>query len=221
MTQEQGEQTLVGQASDSTVPIYIVDDESSVRRSVSFLLKVAGYVPRPFLSGDDFLAEAADLKPGIVLLDIRMPGMDGLEVLEALGPRGDHLSVIVMTGHGDISSAVKSLRLGAIDFLEKPFEDDVLFKAIELGIAKRQESEERVAMRRDATARIEALSKRERDVLNLLAEGKSNKEVAHLLDLSVRTVEMHRAAMFDRLGVQSLAEALRIGFAGGLYDQRP
>jgi len=196
--------------------VYVIDDESEVRRSLGFFLKTAGFLPRPFLNGEDFLRDLAELVPGCVLLDVRMPEMGGLAVLEQLGSRCRRLPVIVMTGHGDIAIAVRAMKLGAIDFLEKPFEEPVLLQALERGftILDRdiEEERERIAAER----RMETLTPRERDVLTLLSEGKSNKEVAIALDLSVRTVEMHRATMFDRLGVRTLPEALRIAFRAGV-----
>lgn len=192
--------------------VYVIDDESDVRRSLGFFLKTAGFMPRPYLSGEDFLTDAPDLAPGCVLLDVRMPDINGLDVIERLGNRISHLPVIVMTGHGDISTAVTAMKLGAIDFLEKPFEDEALVAALGRGfdmLARDTQAEEE---RRGAERRIAALTPRERDVLRLLGDGKSNKEVAIALDLSVRTVEMHRATMFDRLGVRTLPEALKLAF---------
>ena len=195
--------------------VYVVDDESEVRRSLGFFLKTAGYLPRPYLNGEDFLADVRNIAPGCLLLDIRMPEISGLSVLEQLGTRSRRLPVIVMTGHGDIATAVRAMKLGAIDFLEKPFEEDILVKALERGFAILERDIEEERERSIAESRMETLTPRERDVLTLLAEGKSNKEVAIALDLSVRTVEMHRATMFDRLGVRTLPEALRIAFRAG------
>lgn len=192
--------------------VYVVDDESDVRRAVGFFLKTAGFKPRPFLTGKDFLAEAVDLAPGCVLLDVRMPDFDGFQVIERLRGRAGHLQIIVMTGHGDIATAVRAMKLGAIDFLEKPFADDALVKALDHGFSMLARDTAAERDRRDAERRLEALTPRERDVLMLLSQGKSNKEVAIALDLSVRTIEMHRATMFDRLGVRTLPEALRLAF---------
>ena len=196
--------------------VYVLDDESEVRRSLGFFLKTAGFRPRPYLHGEDFLADADALEPGCVLLDIRMPGIDGLTVIERLGSKRRLLPVILMTGHGDIGIAVRAMKLGAIDFLEKPFEEPVLIQALERGFAMLDRDVEEDRERRAAEKRIEALTPRERDVLALLSEGKSNKEVAIALGLSVRTVEMHRATMFDRLEVRTLPEALRLAFRAGM-----
>ena len=192
--------------------VYVIDDESDVRRSIGFFLKTAGYQPRPYLTGRDFLEDAANLEPGCVLLDIRLTDEDGLDVLAGLNRERGRLPVIIVTGHGDVATAVRAMKLGAIDFLEKPFEDDVLLDALTRGFGLLSTNVEQERERREAAARLDALTPRERDVLNYLAEGRSNKEVAIALDLSVRTVEMHRATMFDRLQVRTLPEALRIAF---------
>ena len=202
--------------------VYVIDDEGDVRRSLGFFLKTAGFLPRPFLSGEDFLADAPQLAPGCVLLDVRLGGISGLEVIEQLGARRSRLPVIIMTGHGDIATAVQAMKLGAIDFLEKPFGEDALAAALRRGFDLLEQRSRAEDERQEAERLIESLSPREHNVLALLSEGKSNKEVANLLDLSVRTVEMHRAAMFDRLSVRSLPEALKIAFrAGSEFATRP
>jgi two-component system response regulator FixJ len=212
---------LSGHESASERIVYVLDDESEVRRSLGFFLKTAGFLPRPYLNGHDFLADADELEPGCALVDLRMPEMDGIGVIEQLGSRRRRLPVILMTGHGDIAVAVRAMRLGAIDFLEKPFEEAVLIEALERGFARLSRDAQENLERRDAERRIELLTSRERDVLALLSEGKSNKEVAIALDLSVRTVEMHRATMFDRLGVRTLPEALRLAFRAGVDLEQP
>lgn len=195
--------------------VYVIDDEGEVRRSLGFFLKTAGYLPRPYLSGEDFLDDIANLASGCALLDVRLGGISGLEVIERMGSARERLPVIVMTGHGDIATAVQAMKLGAIDFLEKPFAEDSMVAALRRGfdlLATRSGLEDE---RREAEQLMAALSPRERNVLMLLSDGRSNKEVAIDLALSVRTVEMHRAAMFDRLGVKSLPEALKIAFRAG------
>lgn len=149
---------LTGNESSSDPIVYVVDDESDVRRALGFFLKASGYSPRPFLSGSDLLAETSNLQPGCVLLDIRMPGVDGLEVLQRIGRQSASLPVIVMTGHGDIATAVRAMQLGAIDLLEKPFEDELLLKALGRGfdlIARGSEAERE---RREAARRLDALT---------------------------------------------------------------
>lgn len=206
---------LFGESESDCKPdkiVYVVDDETEVRRSLGFLMKTAGFMPRPYLTGGDFLADAPGLALGCVLLDIRMPEIDGLDVIDRLGRIAGRLPIIVMTGHGDVGTAVRAMKLGAIDFLEKPFENDVLLRSLDQAFVILARDALADQQRRAAEQRIEVLTPRERDVLALLADGKSNKEVAMALALSVRTVEMHRATMFDRLGVRTLPEALKLAF---------
>lgn len=193
--------------------IYLVDDEEAIRRSASFMLKTAGLKVETFNSGVDFLRHARELEPGCVLLDIRMPGMDGLEVQEALVERGIPMPVIIMTGHGDINSAVRAMKSGAVDFLEKPFEKTTLLAAIEQAQLRLSHSDKRRSRAEEALARLNVLTARERDVLNGLVEGLPNKTIAYDLGISPRTVEIHRANLMQKLGVKSLSEALRIAFA--------
>lgn len=193
--------------------IYLVDDEEAIRRSASFMLKTAGLKVETFNSGVDFLRHARELEPGCILLDIRMPGMDGLEVQEALVERGIPMPVIIMTGHGDINSAVRAMKSGAVDFLEKPFEKTTLLAAIEQAQLRLSHSDKRRSRAEEALARLNVLTARERDVLNGLVEGLPNKTIAYDLGISPRTVEIHRANLMQKLGVKSLSEALRIAFA--------
>ena len=193
-------------------PIYVVDDDETIRRSLSFLLKTSGYAVRLFEGGTAFLKEAADLESGCVLLDVRMPDIDGLEVQRELRARGIMLPVIIMTGHGDIDMAVAAMKTGASDFIEKPFEKAALLGCVEA--ARRLSVADRGANARaeDARARLNALTDRERDVLDGLVEGLPNKSIAYDLGISPRTVEIHRANLMQKLEVKSLAEALRIAF---------
>lgn len=197
--------------------IYIVDDDPLVRRSTAFLLNSAGYVTRAFLSGPDFLGEVPGLQPGITLLDVRMPDMDGLAVLEHIpSDRRPVFPVVVITGHGDLPTAVRAMKLGARDFLEKPFSEDALYEILETIFSQLADEMDHISQRDRSRALIGSLSPRELDVLRGLIGGESNKLVAHNLGLSVRTVEMHRAKMLDRLGVRTLPDALRMLFMAEL-----
>ena len=198
---------------NSDTIIYLVDDEEAIRRSVGFLLRSAGYRIEPFVSGVEFLKKARDLEPGCVLLDIRMPGMDGLEVQQALTEQGIALPVIIMTGHGDITTAVRAMKAGAVDFIEKPFEKPALLAAITIASARLKNDDRRRSRAEEASTRLNVLTPRERDVLNGLVEGLPNKTIAFDLGISPRTVEIHRANLMAKLGVKSLSEALRIAFA--------
>ena len=193
--------------------VHLVDDDAAIRRSVGFMLKTSGHRVESYESGDAFLKSSAKLDQGCILLDIRMPGIDGLEVQQALQDRGVSLPVIIMTGHGDVSLAVKAMKAGAVDFIEKPFEKQALLASLEEGyrrLSRKEATEERA---RDAAIRLQALTARERDVLDGLAQGLPNKTIAYDLGISPRTVEIHRANLMTKLGVRSLSEALRIAFA--------
>lgn len=196
--------------------IHIVDDEEAIRRSASFMLKTSGFDVETWPSGVAFLKAARTVAPGCVLLDIRMPEMDGLEVQAALRDRGIGLPVIVLTGHGDISIAVRAMKAGAVDFLEKPFEKARLLDAIEAAFAQLDDKAGRANSAHDAAIVVAGLTAREQEVLKGLAKGFPNKTIAYDLGISARTVEVHRANLMTKLSVRSLSEALRIAFAAGL-----
>lgn len=193
--------------------VYVVDDDPSVRRSVSFMLKTTGHVVETYESGDALLKAAGHLNDGCVLLDIRMPGMDGLEVQDMLRKRGVSLPIVIMTGHGDISLAVRAMKAGAVDFIEKPFDSDVLLSALEEAFRRLSSKAATGERKKDAEVRLESLTPREREVLDGLAQGLPNKTIAYDLGISPRTVEIHRANLMTKLSVRSLSEALRIAFA--------
>ncbi|GLV30565.1 DNA-binding response regulator [Sphingobium sp. TomTYG75] len=197
-------------------PIYVVDDDEAIRRSLSFLLKTSGYAVRLFEGGTAFLKEAAGLEPGCVLLDVRMPDIDGLEVQRELRARGIMLPVVIMTGHGDIDMAVAAMKAGASDFIEKPFEKAALLGCVEAARLLSAADRGAGARAEDARARLNVLTDRERDVLDGLVEGLPNKTIAFDLGISPRTVEIHRANLMQKLEVKSLAEALRIAFHAGV-----
>ena len=199
--------------SDTDKAVYVVDDDDSVRRSVTFMLKTSGYFVKSYSSGEGFLKDAKGLPAGCVLLDIRMAGMDGLEVQEALREHGILFPVIVMTGHGDVPLSVRAMKAGAIDFIEKPFQKEALVSSIESGFDSLRRRDEARDMAKDAVVRLRALTPREREVLDGLARGLPNKTIGYDLGISPRTVEIHRANLMSKLGVRSLSEALRIAFA--------
>jgi two-component system response regulator FixJ len=190
--------------------VHVVDDDPAVRRSLERLLDVAGFHVVSYQSPAAFLNAASGLSAGCVLLDIRMPGVDGLEVQARLNRLRVNLPVIVMTGHGDVPSAVRAMKAGAVDFLEKPFDDETLLNAIGGAFAKasRLIGGDREAVR--AAQRIATLSPREREVLDALLAGRPNKVIAFDLNISVRTVEVHRARMMERLGTKQFADAIRL-----------
>jgi two-component system, LuxR family, response regulator FixJ len=195
--------------------VYLVDDDDAIRRSASFMLKTSGYKVETYVSGAAFLKEARHAEAGCVLLDVRMPDMDGLAVQKELRSRGIDLPVIIMTGHGDVSVAVEAMKAGAVDFIEKPFEKAVLLAALDDGFGRIELSGRRAERAKLAGIRLEALTPRERDVLRGLVDGLPNKTIGYDLGISPRTVEIHRAHLMTKLGVRSLSEALRIAFAAG------
>ncbi len=204
-----------------TRQVYVIDDDSMVRGSTAYFLAAAGHGARMFRSGQEFLDALPELAPGCVLLDVRLPGIDGLQVLEAMHDRLAQFPVIVMTGHGDVATAVRAMKLGASDFHEKPFDEAALLKTLArlfAGLDKQVEADDHQAA---AQARLALLTRRETDVLRGLAAGLPNKVLAYELGLSVRTVEMHRANMMARLGVRSLPEALRLAYLAGVVAIDP
>jgi two-component system, LuxR family, response regulator FixJ len=193
--------------------VHLVDDDEAIRRSVGFMLRTSGFHVHTYESGVELLKATPNLEPGCILLDIRMPGMDGLEVQAALRDKGVTLPVIIMTGHGDVSLAVQAMKAGAVDFIEKPFEKALLLSAIEHGIDRLRRTAANRDQADEASVRLQALTAREREVLDGLARGLPNKTIAFDLGISPRTVEIHRANLMTKLDVRSLSEALRIAFA--------
>jgi two-component system response regulator FixJ len=193
--------------------VHLVDDDAGIRRSVGFMLKTSGHRVESYESGVELLNNAGHLAEGCILLDIRMPGMDGLEVQQALQEKGVRLPVIIMTGHGDVNLAVRAMKAGAVDFIEKPFEKDALLASLDEGYRRLSEREITHERKRDAAIRLHALTSREKDVLEGLAQGLPNKTIAFDLGISPRTVEIHRANLMSKLQVRSLSEALRLAFA--------
>jgi two-component system, LuxR family, response regulator FixJ len=199
--------------------VYLVDDDEAIRRSAGFMLKTSGYKVSTYASGAELLKDSRDLEPGCILLDVRMPEMDGLQVQQALKDRGIGFPVIIMTGHGDVGVAVQAMKAGAVDFIEKPFEKAVLISAMDEGFSRLEHAGRSKARSEEAQVRLQALTPRERDVLEGLVRGHPNKTIAYDLDISPRTVEIHRANLMTKLGVASLSEALRIAFAAGMGEE--
>ncbi len=202
--------------------VYIVDDDDALRQSVEVLLEVAGgFETLSFASGEAFLAMVPEIDTGCVLLDLNMPGMNGLEVLRRLQQIDGRFETILLTGQGDIAVAVEAMKAGAIDFIEKPYDNRMLLSALESGFARIENREKEASAIQLARENIERLTPRERDVLLGLIDGKANKIIAYELDISPRTVEIYRANLMDKLGVRSVAEAVRIAFAAGLVPVFP
>ena len=196
--------------------VYVVDDDRDVRRSLSFMLGAAEIRSHPYGSGSDFLEALPNLEPGCILLDLRMPQMDGFHVMAELAERNVDWPVIVMTGHGEVPTAVRAMKLGAVDFIEKPFSEQALLGCFAQAFDQLQERATAGKRRRDASERAALLTAREREVLASLLAGHSNKQIAQALGISLRTVEMHRGNMMDRLQASSLAEALTLALDAGI-----
>lgn len=200
-------------------PIYLVDDDESVRRSVGFMLKTSGFMVESFESGAEFLKEVRSLDPGCVLLDIQMPEVDGLEVQAELRERGITSPVIVMTGHGDVEVAVRAMKAGAVDFIEKPFAKETMVEAIGEAFDRLDRSSAKSKRREEAELLVNGLTPREYEVLVGLTKGHPNKTIGYDLDISPRTVEIHRANLMKKLDVYNLSDLLRIAFAAGVGEQ--
>jgi two-component system, LuxR family, response regulator FixJ len=190
--------------------IYIVDDDDSMRQAVALLLRTVGYNPIVFARPGDFLAKFDPNVHGVLVLDIRMPEMSGLEVQQQLNRAGAILPVIFITGHGDIPMAVQAMKDGAFDFITKPFRDQDLLDRINGALKQDAENRAAIEQHADLRGRAESLTPREREVLELIVEGKANKVVAIDLGLSERTVEIHRANVMEKMGARSVAHLVKM-----------
>jgi RNA polymerase sigma factor (sigma-70 family) len=190
--------------------IYIVDDDEAVRNSLRFLLKSVGHTCQTLASANEFLATYQPKHPGCLILDVRMPGMSGLELQQQLNLRGAIIPVIFITGHGDVPMAVEAMQHGAADFLQKPFRDQDLLDRIQRALERDARNRAALAQHERIRASFDSLTPREREVLELLTRGKSNKVMAAELGVSQRTVEIHRARVMDKTGAASLAQLVRM-----------
>ena len=202
----------------SQFPVYLVDDELSVRRSIGFMLKTSDHTVQTFEDGNSFLKEVKHLDPGCVLLDLRMPGIDGLDVQAELSDRGISYPVVVMTGHGDVDVAVRAMKAGAVDFIEKPFDKEVMLAAVRESFDRLDRSATTCTRREEAKVRLNSLTKREYEVLEGLVKGYPNKTIGYDLGISARTVEIHRSNVMKKLEVHNLSDLLRLAFAAGLGE---
>lgn len=199
--------------------VYVIDDDIDIRKSLYFMFSASDLNVRPFAAVQDFLEELPFLAPAPILLDIRMADIDGLEFLEILKGLGITWPVIVLTAHGDITTAVRAMKLGAIDFLEKPVLSDAVDRAVAQAFDILDRLEHVLSARDQARLRMAQLTPRERETIAILMEGVHNKEAAHRLGLSVRTIEMHRANALVKLKVRSIAEVVKMASVSGLPPQ--
>ncbi|MDY7523699.1 response regulator transcription factor [Sphingomonas sp. 10B4] len=198
--------------------VHIVDDDEGIRQSIGFMLRKAGHFVKTYTSGTEFLAVVDREMRGCILLDVRMPGIDGLEVQDRLSSHGIALPVIMLTGHGDVTLAVRAIKAGALEFLEKPFERAALLAAIDAAFKHAARDKRDHVASADAVVRLAALTPRERDVLDGMVLGRPNKLIAFDLGIATRTVEVHRANLMDKVHARSLSDVLRIAFAAGLGE---
>jgi two-component system, LuxR family, response regulator FixJ len=190
--------------------VYIVDDDKAIRDSLSFLMKSVGFESRAYTSAEAFLDQADLEKPGCLVVDVRMQGMSGLELQHLLSERGSKLPVIIITGHGDVPMAVQAMKAGAVDFLEKPYNNELLITRIRQCLKEISVEQDRESKVADAKSQLAQLTPRELEVMNLLVAGKHNKAIADNLDISVRTAEAHRAKVMKKLHADSLSDIVRI-----------
>ncbi|MCA0248481.1 MAG: response regulator transcription factor FixJ [Proteobacteria bacterium] len=195
--------------------VHVIDDDEVVRQSLAFLLSSAGLAVRVHESAVAFLDVLPEVQEGCVITDIRMPQMDGLELQRRLHEMRTALPVIVMTGHGDVPLAVEAMKAGAIDFIEKPFDDEILLSAIRSALARRARDSERDARRAAIRDRVQRLSERESEVLERLVAGKVNKVIAYELGISPRTVEIYRANVMTKMQADSLSDLVRMVLVEG------
>ncbi len=194
--------------------VYIVEDEVAVRESLRALLQTRGGLHLvPFRSGDAFLTALDHHEPGCVLVDLLLPDMNGIDLMERVALRQDRWPMVVLTGHGDVPSAVRAMKLGAVDYLEKPCRPEQLFAAVDESHRQLERRQAEVERSRDARQRFDRLSRREREVLDIVLEGCSNKQIAERLEISLRTVEVHRASLMNKLEVTSVAALVRAALA--------
>jgi RNA polymerase sigma factor (sigma-70 family) len=189
--------------------IYVVDDDEALRDSLLWMLESNGYRALGFDSAETYLAAHGPAMTGCLVLDVRMPGMSGLELFEELKARHCTLPVVFITGHGDVPMAVLALKKGASDFIEKPFNDKEMLALIEACLARERESRERLRQEADTARRLEQLTGREREVLELIIAGRLNKQIADDLGISIKTVEVHRARVMEKMQAHSLAELVQ------------
>lgn len=203
-----------------TIPnltIFIVDDDPSVRKSLSFLLSSAGYNVQTFPSANDFLEAGCNTsEPACLISDMKMPGLSGLDLQEELASRDYAIPIIFITGHGDIPMTVQAMKKGAVEFLPKPFDDDVLLDAVKDALKKDAQTRATVNEKTQITKRLETLTKREHQIMTYLITGMLNKQIAYELNITERTVKAHRKQVLNKMGIGSMAELVRLTEKAGV-----
>jgi len=193
--------------------VFVVDDDQAMRSSLKWLIESVGLAVESFASADEFLRSYYPGRAGCLLLDVRMPGMSGLELQEYLIEHQIEIPVIIITGHGDVHMAVRAMKSGAVDFIEKPFNDEMLLDAIRNALTLDDRRRETRAAKAAIAERLEQLTPREHEVMEMVTAGRSNKEIANVLGVSAKTVEAHRARVMEKMQAGSLAELVRMAIA--------
>jgi two-component system, LuxR family, response regulator FixJ len=196
--------------------VHVIDDDEAARESLAFMLRTAKISVKTYDSATAFLAVAADVKSGCIITDVRMPEISGIDLLRRLKALKIGVPVIVVTGHGDVPLAVEAMKIGAAEFLEKPFDDEVLLNAVRSALNRQNTNSKRQAKRADIDRRLAALSSRERDVLQGLVSGLANKQIAFNLGISPRTVEIYRANLMTKMEASSLSDLVRMALLAGV-----
>ena len=201
----------------ATSLVHVIDDDAALRDSLSFLLGTARLDVKAYESAEAFLSALPGVNSGCIITDVRMPNMSGVDLLRKLNELQIALPVIVITGHGDVQLAVEAMKIGAADFIEKPFDDEMLLNAVRAALARWEDKCKEVSERSSYVEKLETLSSRERDVLEGLIAGKANKVIAFDLGISPRTVEIYRANVMTKTGANSLPELVRMALLAGLF----
>lgn len=194
--------------------VYLIDDDVDVRDALTLLLRTMGFAVKPFANVQAFLERPNPRQDGCVVADIRMPGTSGLQLLERMAAEAERMPTVIITGHGDVAACRRAFKAGAVDFLTKPVDEQILLEAIEAGFSQLDERSRTQVARAGRDALLAKLTQREREILDLVADGLSTKEIARALDVSPRTVETHRANIAEKLGAGSVAEMVRFALDG-------
>jgi two-component system response regulator FixJ len=201
--------------------VFVVDDDPAMQRSLRWLIESVGLRVTTYGTAEQFLAEYDRRRPGCLVLDVRMPGMSGLDLQDELARRDVSIPTIVLTGHAEVAMAVRAVKAGAVDFLEKPFSHQQLLDRIRQAVELDRQAREASSRRAGVLERVRHLTTREREVMELVVAGKANKEIAAELGLSPKTVEVHRAHVMEKMNVESLAELIRVALVAGVGQEKP
>lgn len=203
----------MSESSLTKATVFVVDDDQAMRNSLKWLIESVGVQVESFASADDFLRHYQAGRAGCLVADVRMPGMSGLDLQDYLVEHNIRIPVVIITGHGDVPMAVRAMKSGAVDFIEKPFNDEVLLDAIRRAIAFEEQQRSHELENHQIQQRLASLTPREHEVMDMVTEGRSNKEIANTLGVSAKTIEAHRARVMEKMRAGSLAELVRMALA--------